>query len=959
MFPYWRATIALVLIVAGICLGVLWRSGHEQWVGTRTGLAYFGLLAARAFSDIHGQGPPTEGLPLSFEANLGQAEPQFQYVARGLDVDVFLGGGAATISLHGTSAQDPAVVRASFAGGARDPEAVSEEPLPGHVNYFFGRDHTKWVIDAPTYRRIRYRNVYPGIDAVYYGAKGVLEHDFIVHPGADPALMRMKLEGADRISINAAGAAELHVKGRLVEWKKPVLYQEVQGRKVPVEGRFRLTEQGLGFETGHYDPNKPLVIDPVVSYATYYGGSSAEAASRAGVDAQGNVYLAGYTRDSRFAAASGTQGNASIIKINPAGSAVLYATYIGGASGDVASGMSVDASGNVYITGVTQSEDYPVTAGAVKTQFRNPLDTPPDAFDCIVTKLNPSGNGLVYSTYLGGKQGDWCSALAVDGQGNAYVTGSTLSTAAFPVTANAFKRANTGLGDAFVVKLNPTGTQVVYGTYLGGANTSSGLAIAVDGQGAAYVTGQTTGSLGDAFVAKVAPDGSALQYFTNLGGKGEDIGSGIAVDSRGNAYVVGATTSQDFPISGSALQRSHKGAGRDAFIAILNPGGTLVSSTYLGGSKDDWATSVAVDSAGAVWVTGATLSPDFPVSSDATQRTYAGSGAGESYPAGDVWVAQVSADLASLPFSTYLGGSGDEYALSIALDSSGNVWVAGSTRSANFPVTAGALQSRYGGTDFNVVPLGDSFLARITAGTSPGGGSSVSIGGIVSAASYAGEGVAAGEIVYIGGTNIGPASLATLALVGGNRVSTSIGNTQVLFDNQPAPLLYVSATQGSAIVPYSVAGKSTTQMVIVFNGTRSAPMALPVVASHPALFSATNTGRGQGAILNENLSVNSRSNPSDKGRVIALYGTGEGQTMPAGTDGLLALLQFPKPVAPVSVTIGGQNADVLYAGAAPQGVAGLFQVNAKVPESVASGDLEVVVQVGTARSQSGLTAAVR
>ncbi|HKA01445.1 MAG TPA: SBBP repeat-containing protein, partial [Candidatus Solibacter sp.] len=848
--------------------------------------------------------------------------------------------------------------------------------------------------------RIRYRDVYPGIDVVYYGAKGTLEHDMIVRPGASPAVIAMAFHGAESIDLDGSGAAIIRNGSRSVEWKKPVLYQETGGVRVPVWGRYRRNGAGeLAFEVGAYDATQPLIIDPVVTYASYQGHSDADAGARMAIDAQGNTYLAGYTTDSSFPVSPGAyspgtgfgnKGNGFVIKYNATNSAIVYSTYIGGRTWDAFSGMAIDTAGNVYVTGITDSDDYPVTPGALKTKLHSAVaDT---TSDCVVTKLNAAGNGLVYSTYLGGTGSDACTGMAVDPQGFVYLTGATRDPFGFPLSDNAPQRQSRGFLDAFIVKLNQTGTAVVYGTLLGGTDIDSGLAIAIDQHGAAYITGQTASfnlpvtagayqrtlagvtqspaaRMGDAFVAKLSPDGGTFQYVTYLGGRNEDVGMGIAVDSQGNAYVAGDTLSDTFPTTPGAFQTTYKGLagnqffpGGDAFVAKLNPTGTaLVYSTYLGGAKDDWAVGITVDTGGKVWVAGATLSSDFPVTSDAAQKTYAGGNPVATFPTGDAWVAQLDASGSSMIYGTFLGGKEDEYATSVVLDSAGNAYLTGSTFSSDFPVTSGALQKGYGGTNFRYLPVGDAFIVKLSlmAPPPPPPAPTVTVSSVSSAASYAGGGVAPGEIVVLAGSGIGPKDLVTAQVIGGTKLATQISNTQVLFDNTPAPLVYVSATQTAAIVPYGVAGKTTTQLVVLNGSDRSTALPITVLSVHPALFSANASGRGQGAILNEDNSYNTSANPALKGHLIQLYGTGEGQTNPAGIDGLLALTAFPKPVAPLSVTVGGQNAEVVYYGAAPQAVAGLLQMNARVPDNIASGDAEVIIQVGSAKSQTGLTVAVR
>ena len=995
-----RATLILILVLAAAVFGGSSAPQEDDCIGARiikeSGLTYYCLLAAHAFTGFNSTQPAASAAPLAFEANLGQADHHFQFLAHGAGATVYLSHGEATLDLR-ESKSAPKVVRAAFAGGNPRAEAALEGPLAGHVNYFLGNVSAKWITDVPTYERVRYRNVYPGIDVVYYGANGTLEHDVVVQPGADPSVVAMAFHGADELSLDSRGSAIVKAGERKVEWKAPVIYQEVNGRRLAVSGRYRKTGQGeLGFEIARYDTSKPLIIDPVVTYSSYQGRFAAEGGMHIAIDGQRNTYVAGFTRDTAYPTTPGAYvppnglgnfGNGFITKYNANTSAIVYSTYIGGSLGDAIFGVAVDPNGNAYITGSTESDDYPVTTGALKTKLHSlASDT---TLDCVVTKLNAAGNALSYSTYLGGVGDDGCAGIAADAQGNAYVTGATEDSFGFPLGDNAPYRQIRGKCDAFLVKLNPTGTQVVYGTLLGGQDSDSGMAIAIDAQGAAYITGQTTSTtfpvttgvlqsklagvgnqpaarFGDAFVAKLSPDGGTFQYVTYLGGRGEEIGMGIAVDSQGNAYVTGSTTSDNFPTSTGAFQSSYKGSagnaffpGGDAFVVKVNPAATaLVYSTYLGGAKDDWGVGIAVDNSGKVWVAGATLSSDFPVTSDAFQKTYGGGNPTATFPTGDLWIAPLDAVGASLGYSTFMGGTGDEYATGVVLDSAGNAFLTGVTLSTDFPTTANALQKGYGGTDYKYIPLGDLVLVKVSLAAPPAT-PPVTVSAVSSAASYAGGGAAPGEIVVLTGTNIGPASLATLNIVGGTKIGSQIGSMQVLFDEQPAPLLYVSATQTSAIVPYAVNGHSSTQLVVVNNGTRSAPLTVPVLAVHPALFSANASGRGQGAILNENSSYNSAANPALKGHIVQLYGTGEGQTSPSGIDGLLALLQYPKPLSPVTVTIGGISADVAYYGAAPQAVAGLLQVNATVPPGVASGDQEVIITIGTSKSQSGLTVAVQ
>ena len=510
-----------------------------------------------------------------------------------------------------------------------------------------------------------------------------------------------------------------------VRLHKPVVYQTAvnQGAEGSarhfVDGHYVLKgDNRVSFEVASYDPGKTLVIDPVLVYSTYLGG---DAGSGIAVDPSGNAYVTGSTSSSNFPTANPFQAvyggftDAYVAKLNPDGSALVYSTYLGGRDSDYGYGIAVDSAGNAYVTGYTESTDFP-TAHALQ-DFRA------GELDAFVAKLTPDGSALVYSTYLGGYGGmfeqSYGYGIAVDASGNAYVTGQTGSPS-FP-TASPLQAVFGGYLDAFVAKLNPTGSALVYSTYLGGSDYDNGYGIAVDSAGNAYVTGGTVSTdfptanplqavLGggqDVFVAKLNPTGSALVYSTYLGGSDFDRGFGIAADSSGNAYVTGQTNSVDFPTA-NALQPVYGGGpafdpiemGGDVFVAKLNPtGSALAYSTYLGGSNGDEGYGIAVDSAGNAYVTGVTLSTDFPTASPLQAVLWGPN---------DSFVAKLNPTGSALAYSTYLGGSGSESGSGIAVDSTGNAYVTGGTASTNFP-TANPLQAVYGHT----------YVAKIGAGVSP------------------------------------------------------------------------------------------------------------------------------------------------------------------------------------------------------------------------------------------------
>ena len=682
-------------------------------------------------------------LPLSFEANHGQTAPQVKFLARGRGYSLFLtsqeavlvvgpptghpiapGAGAPYRAVEARSATPPpAVVRMQLVGANADPPVTGHEALPGKSHYLIGHDPQQWRTDIPHYQTVKYEGVYPGVDLLYYGRQGQLEYDFVVRPGADPRAITLAFTGARHVRLGAGGELVLGVGGGEIRQHKPVIYQEVDGVRQVIAGGYRIEDQQhVRFEVGAYDASRPLVIDPVLVYSTYLGGSGLDRGFGIAVDLVGQAYVTGVTPSPDFPTTAGGfqpahsgSEDAFVTKVHRSGSALVYSTYLGGSGDDSGRGIAVDLLGQAYVTGQTFSADFPVTPGALQT-----VNAGSDAF---VTKVHRSGSALVYSTYLGGSGGDIGSSIAVDLVGQAYVTGQTLS-ADFPATPGAFQPSLSGFIDAFVAKLNRRGTALVYATYLGGSGLEVGNGVVVDGTGDAYVAGQTgspdfpvtpgafqpafAGGAFDAFVTKVQGSGSALVYSTYLGGSGFDVGSDIAVDLVGQAYVTGVATSLDFPTTAGAFQPAHAGGGSDAFVTKVHRRGTaLIYSTYLGGSFGDGGSgsgseeglSIAVDLGGQAYVTGQTGSADFPITMGAFQPSLSGFR--------DAFVTKLQRSGAALAYSTYLGGSGEEIGLGIAVDLVGQAYVTGQTSSADFPITMGAFQPAHAGGTY------DAFVAKI------------------------------------------------------------------------------------------------------------------------------------------------------------------------------------------------------------------------------------------------------
>ena len=652
--------------------------------------------------------PNFANIPLYFIPNRGQADGEALFYAKtsrytlwltkeGLVFDAFQKEGRQASELV-------------FLNANKNAEVAACESTEHRVNYFTGNDPSQWQTDIPTSKAVLYKNIYKNVDPKVYGIERQIEYDWVVRTGGKPEDIRFEYRDVERTRIDGKG--NLIIEGKFGELKhrKPISYQMKDGRRVEVGAFFkRIGHDEYGFSVKDYDSSYDLIIDPLVLvYSTYLGGTSSDYSGEEysllsgaiAVDSSGAVYICGDTQSTNFPIKNAYQKKNSgkpdifVTKVSPTGKALQYSTYLGGSSLDWGKGIAVDGRGAAYITGATTSKNFPA-----KNAYQN---TNSGGLDAFITKLSPTGKAIEYSTYLGGTNSDGSEGIAVDSKGAVYVIGSTWSVN-FPIK-NACQKKNRGKLDAFVTKLAPAGQSLEYSTYLGGADSDVGYGIAVDSKGTAYIGGATHsanfptkyayqktfgGGMEDAFAAKLTSSGKGLVYSTYLGGSSMDWGYSIAVNSDGAAHVTGVTYSTNFPTK-NAFQKTYCGKADGFVTKLASSGQALEYSTFLGGTNADYGGGIAVDSNGAACVTGGTESKNFPIK-NAYQKANRG-----KY---DVYITKFSLNGQTLEYSTYLGGSDDDFGTKVALDSSGAAYVTGGTLSTNFPLKDAFQKTNRGSFD--------------------------------------------------------------------------------------------------------------------------------------------------------------------------------------------------------------------------------------------------------------------
>jgi hypothetical protein len=716
-------------------------------------LAALGCLAALSLSGSAQTVSPMGKLPLFFEAGQGITADRTAFLARTADAQCTVSARGLTMNLRRAPGQI-SQLQMQFVGASPAAQIHGDTEQAGKINYLLGSDSAQWRTRVPTFAKVRVEKIYPGVDVVFYGNQDQLEYDFGFAAGADPAAVAMRFSGAEKLQVSPQGELVISLAGAEIRQPQPLIYQVINGSRQTITGGYKiLADQTVVFNVGAYDHSQPLVIDPVLSYSTFFGGASGDTAWSVKLDPSGNVYVAGETLSAKFLTnvtgvyptnAGGTlDGDAFVAKFDNLGTNLSYFTFLGGSGDDAAVGLAVDAAGHAFVAGVTDSTNFPVKNALYPKISGTNIMINGHQYgyhnDAFVAELSADGSALVYSTYFGGGGNDQATTIALDSSGDAYITGRTTSTN-LPVTSNAYqsvlKCASSDYiltsGNAFVAEFSPGGTQLNYCSYLGGTNLDVGGGIAVDANNFVYVAGATSStnfpttnplpgyknlngttnaSLNfDGFVTKFTPNCAGVVYSTFLGSSNYDVAARVVGDSAGNAYVIGSTASTNFPNTAGFVNYLTNNLNgyltTNVFVTEINPAGTaILHSAVFGGLQTDFGYDLQINPVtGNIFIVGTTSSTNFPVT-----RNIFGSLCATNFGGDDVFVAAIKADWSGLLYAGYLGGYQNDYGYSIAVDAADNAYIVGQTLSTNFP-TFNARQKTMNGTN-------DAFLAKIVLTT--------------------------------------------------------------------------------------------------------------------------------------------------------------------------------------------------------------------------------------------------
>ena len=903
-------------------------------------------------------------LPLQFEPNRGQASEGARFVSRTPGLTVSLGEAGVELRPHSGNA-----IWMTWVGQTGGTAFEGVDRLEGHSNYLRGSDPKRWHTKIPQFRKVRQREIYPGIDVVFYGNGQQLEFDFVVSPGTDPDRVEMAFQGAERVEINEEGDLVFETPSGELRSRRPHVYQMRGGVEEVVESSYVFRDEDrVGFALGEHDPTLALIIDPKVDFASYMAGEDDDGARGVTTDSEGNTFITGYsefseappqfpsTEDSyqpdHFGEVPGDAGeqgeidpelDAFVWKMNEDGSALKWGTFLGGEDFDIGKAIAIDAEGNVYICGETNSSSFPTTVGAFQR------GRPGFGLNSFVAKLSADGSELDYATYLGGIGIDHTLAhdIAVDAAGAAIVTGQTRSSN-YPTTAGTVGPTPFGGDDIFVTHLSADGSSLLSSTFLGGSGEDIGYGVMLDGDGNPFVAGSTASAdfpapkaafqrelAGgtDAFVAKLSPALDSLGYATLVGGTSDDEAQDVYVQADGSASIVGTTESDDLPIGDSAFDDGYNGQG-DVLIATVGPDGTTASCTYLGGSKRDRGYSLVVTAAGDIIVVGQTRSEDFPVSDDAPQDSLRTN-------IGDAFLTQISV-AGELVDSTYYGSGNEDIAHSVALAADGGPVMVGVTNHDPNPIPSLSTTS----TSFQRLGIDDldGFVVKYEGAdlTLP----SITTEGVVNAASF---------VVSVAPDSIGTAFVLNAVNSKGTLPTVIDGTTLEITDSAGATRatnlfgIFADGKQINFYVdPDTAVGQGTITLRRGDGASSSTP--IEVKSINPGIFFLTNASDqavalaqfiriSGGAAGPLELTFNSADFslvPIDLGPeadqvFIALFGTG---------------IRLVSGVDKVTATIGGQAVPVTaVAGAA--GFFGLDQVNiGPIPRSlIGQGPVVIILTV--------------